>query len=90
MNQWRVFFYISNLKEAFNVSRRMEETNMNDQQNPQQRNDRNEYDVILNCIAKQLNKHDKFKSYASAEIYEYTKKNQTNVLHIKGIKHEQG
>ena len=28
--------------------------------------------------------------HASAEIYEYTKKNQSNVLHLKGISYKDG
>jgi len=80
----RVFFYISNLKEAFNISRRIEEAP------PQERAEKSEYEVILNCIVKLLNKNDAFTKYSRAELYEYTKKNQTNVLHIKGIKHNEG
>lgn len=35
-----------------------------------------------------MNKQEEFRRYVSAEIYEYIKKNQSNVLHLKGIKAE--
>ena len=37
-----------------------------------------------------INKDDKFGKIAKSEIYEYTKKNQSNVLHLKGVKANQG
>ena len=43
----RVFFYISNLKDACAQARRMAPPNNNDRP---ERQDRNEYDIILNFI----------------------------------------
>ena len=37
-----------------------------------------------------LNQNEDFKKYVKAEIYEYSKKNQSNVLHFKGISYEKG
>lgn len=47
---------------------------------------KNEYEIILNCISHKINTDDIFGRYAKSEIYEYTKKNQSNVLHMKGVK----
>lgn len=47
---------------------------------------RNEYEIILNYISDRINNDEIFSSYAKSEIYEYTKKNQSNVLHLKGVK----
>ncbi len=80
----RVFFYISNLKEAAGTVRRTTGTN---EQFDQQKGD---YETVLSYIVDLLNKNDKFIQYASAEIYEYTNKNQSNVLHLKGISYKKG
>lgn len=37
-----------------------------------------------------MNKEEKFNRVSNAELYEYTKKNQSNVLHIKGLKYNKG
>lgn len=47
---------------------------------------RNEYEIILNYISDRINNDEIFSGYAKSEIYEYTKKNQSNVLHLKGVK----
>ena len=47
---------------------------------------KNEYEIILNCISELINSDNQFSRYAKSEIYEYTKKNQANVLHLKGVK----
>lgn len=80
----RVFFYISNLKEAAGTVRRITGTN---EQFDQQKG---EYETVLSYIVELLNKNDKFTEHASAEIYEYTNKNQSNVLHLKGISYKNG
>lgn len=43
------------------------------------------YELVLSYIADKLNSHPEFSRYVKAEIYEYSKKNQSNVLHIKNI-----
>lgn len=77
----RVFFYVSNLKEAFNRVR-------NVSAEVEGKQDKNQYEIVLSHICSILNQNDIFKRNVSAEIYEYTKKNQSNVLHLKGIPHE--
>ena len=57
----RVFFYISNLKEACAHARRMAPPNNNDRP---ERQDRNEYDIILNFIVDHLNMKFKIMSYS--------------------------
>jgi hypothetical protein len=47
---------------------------------------KNEYEIILNYISDRINSDPIFSSYAKSEIYEYTKKNQSNILHLKGVK----
>lgn len=47
---------------------------------------KNEYEIILNYISDRINSDEIFARYAKSEIYEYTKKNQSNVLHLKGVK----
>lgn len=49
-----------------------------------------EYETVLSYIVELLNKHESFNKLATAEIYEYTNKNQSNVLHLKGISYKQG
>ena len=78
----RVFFYISNLKEAAGIVRRITGTN------EQLDQPKSEYEIILSYIVDLLNKNDKFTEFASAELYEYTNKNQSNVLHLKGISYK--
>ena len=80
----RVFFYISNLKEAAGTVRRITGAN---EQFDQQKGD---YETVLTYIVDLLNKTDKFTQHASADIYEYTNKNQSNVLHLKGISYKKG
>jgi RNA recognition motif-containing protein len=73
----RVFFYISNLKEAVAIVRRLSDVDLN--------TDKNEYEQVLEFIMNHLNKEETFRKNATAEIYEYTKKNRSNVLHLKGV-----
>lgn len=80
----RVFYYISNLKEAAGTVRRLTGAN---EAFDQQKED---YNTVLSYIADLLNKNETFTKYATAEIYEYTNKNQSNVLHLKGISYKQG
>lgn len=47
---------------------------------------KNEYEKILSFVNDLLRGDAQFSRYCNSEIYEYTKKNQSNVLHIKGIK----
>lgn len=77
MSYARVFFYISNLKEAVAVVRRLSDVDLN--------TDKNEYEQVLEFIMNHLNKEETFRKNATAEIYEYTKKNRSNVLHLKGV-----
>lgn len=77
----RVFFYVSNLKEAFNIVR------ASSPEGADKGADKNQYEVVLAYITALLNQNDTFRRNVTAEIYEYTKKNQSNVLHLKGIKH---
>jgi hypothetical protein len=78
----RVFFYVSDVKEAKNVAEKTIKTNdfLYDTTN------KNEYEIILNCISEKINTDEIFGGIAKSEIYEYTKKNQSNVLHLKGVK----
>lgn len=46
---------------------------------------RESYELVLGYIAEKLNSHPEFSKYVKAEIYEYAKKNQSNILHIKNI-----
>ena len=78
----RVFFYVSNLKEAFNTVKNYSPESM------EVKPDKNHYETVLAYICNILNQNDVFRRNVSAEIYEYTKKNQSNVLHLKGIAHK--
>lgn len=77
----RVFFYVSDLKEG---SRIAQSALGNIEGEPE--NNKNEYEKILSCINNLLRNDAQFNRNCYSEIYEYTKKNQSNVLHIKGIK----
>ena len=77
----RVFFYVSSLKDAFNIVRQLAADNLD-------KGDKNQYEIVLSHIATLLNENETFRKNISAEIYEYTKKNQSNILHMKGIKHQ--
>ena len=79
----RVFFYISNLKEAVATVRRDVGVNELTEQ-------KNEYEQVLGYIVELLNKQETFNKNVSAEIYEYTKKNQSNIIHLKGISYKKG
>jgi hypothetical protein len=80
----RVFFYISNLKEAARIVRVITgAAEPFDQQ-------KGEYETVLGYIVELLNKSEAFSKNATAEIYEYTNKNQSNVLHLKGLSYKQG
>ncbi len=84
MTYARVFFYISNLREAAGIVRRITgSTEPFDQQ-------KGEYEIVLSYIVELLNKQESFNKLATAELYEYTNKNQSNVLHLKGISHKEG
>lgn len=48
------------------------------------------YELVLSFIADKLNSNPEFSRYIKAEIYEYSKKNQSNVLHIKNISSKAG
>ena len=80
MKYARVFFYVSSLKDAFNIVRQLNPDNLD-------KGDKNQYEIVLSYIATLLNENEVFRRNISAEIYEYTKKNQSNILHLKGIKH---
>lgn len=75
----RVFFYVSNLQGA---SRKVKSKLAENERSV------NEYELVLSYIEKLLNDNVDFHKYAHAEIYEYTKKNKSNILHIKGIKNK--
>lgn len=51
---------------------------------------KNEYEQVLGYIVELLNKQETFNKNVSAEIYEYTKKNQSNIIHLKGISYKKG
>lgn len=80
----RVFFYVSNLKEAFNKVRTLSTETV------EGKPDKNQYEIVLSFICGMLNQNEIFRKNVSAEIYEYTKKNQSNVLHLKGISYQKG
>lgn len=82
----RVFFYVSDIKEASKIAGRATSAAAENVGAPFESTIKNEYEVILNYISELINKDETFARYAKSEIYEYTKKNQSNVLHIKGIK----
>jgi Golgi nucleoside diphosphatase len=48
------------------------------------------YELVLSFIADKLNSNPEFSRYVKAEIYEYSKKNQSNVIHIKNINAKAG
>jgi hypothetical protein len=77
----RVFFYVSNIKEGSEIASRA-----NAADNAPFDHTKNEYEKILSFINDLLRNDPQFSRYCNSEIYEYTKKNQSNVLHIKGIK----
>lgn len=79
----RVFFYVSNIKDGSEIASRGLASST---EVPQFNEHKNEYEKILNYINDQLKADAQFSRYCVSEIYEYTKKNQSNVLHIKGIK----
>ena len=79
----RVFFYVSNVKEAKTIA---DMTIKNSEDVFYDITGKNEYEIILNCISHKINTDELFSKYAKSEIYEYTKKNQSNVLHMKGVK----
>ena len=70
---------MSSLKDAFNTVRQLAADNLD-------KGDKNQYEIVLSYIATLLNENETFRRNISAEIYEYTKKNQSNILHMKGIK----
>jgi ABC-type thiamine transport system substrate-binding protein len=72
------------LKEAAGTVRRI--TGANEPFDQQ----KGEYETVLSYIVELLNKSERFSEFASAEIYEYTNKNQSNVLHLKGISYKKG
>lgn len=80
----RVFFYVSDVREAKTIAERV--IKGNEDTIPYDTTGKNEYEIILNCISNKINNDDIFGGYAKSEIYEYTKKNQSNVLHLKGVK----
>ena len=71
----RVFFYVGDVKEAKNIAER---TIKSAEESYYDTTGKNEYEIILNCISHLINEDDTFKQYAKSEIYEYTKKNQSN------------
>ena len=72
----RVFFYVSNIKEGNEIATKGLTEPLEG---------KNEYEKILTYINYLLKGDAQFSRYCNSEIYEYTKKNQSNVLHIKGI-----
>lgn len=77
----RVFFYVSNIKEGSEIATRATTADSIPFDHT-----KNEYEKILSFINELLKSDPQFSRYCNSEIYEYTKKNQSNVLHIKGIK----
>ena len=84
LNYARGFFHISNVKEASrNVKLQTSQAVDN--------NTKKDYEVVLSFIVEKLNSHPEFSKYVKAEIYEYSNKNRSNVLHFKNInaKHDE-
>lgn len=75
----RVFFYVRDLRDAVRIVKAKTDpaTDINKS---------NDYEIVLAYIEKILNEDPDFKKFAKSEIYQYAKKNQSNILHIKGIK----
>jgi len=71
---------VSNIKEGSEIASRANAETLPFDHN------KNEYERILTYVNDLLKNDPQFSRYCAAEIYEYTKKNQSNVLHIKGIK----
>ena len=82
MNYARVFFYVSNLRDA-----KREVIATRDPMAELDKPEKNDYEIVLGHIAEKLNEDENFRKYIKAEIYEYSKKNQSNILHFKGLKH---
>lgn len=72
---------MSNIKEGSEIASRAMATD-----SVQFDHSKNEYEKILTFINDLLRNDAQFSRYCVSEIYEYTKKNQSNVLHIKGIR----
>jgi hypothetical protein len=72
---------VSNIKEGSEIASRAMATD-----NAIIDHTKNEYEKILSFVNDLLRNDPQFSRYCLSEIYEYTKKNQSNVLHIKGIK----
>ena len=85
LNYARGFFYISNLKEASRIAKLA--TNQAVDNKPK----KEDYEVVLSFIVDKLNSDLEFSKYVKAEIYEYSNKNRSNVLHVKNInaKHDE-
>lgn len=85
MRYGRAYFYISNLKEGAAIAKRSSQSNtiaFAEDRPP------NEYEVILEHIIELLNTDPTFSGYVKAEKYEFTKKAELKVLHVRGIKKE--
>lgn len=88
LNYARVFFYVSNLKEASRIAKNLRDPSAD--LDGGDKAEKNEYEIVLNFISEKLNQNEDFKKYVKAEIYEYSKRNQSNILHFKGLKNKEG
>ena len=62
----RVFFYVSDVKEAKNIAEKAIKTSDNLNFNLE---NMNEYEIILKCISEKINSDEIFSNYAKSEIY---------------------